>query len=82
MATAAVVLDVGARFMGQASSLTPTSSTTSASRASVEPGVPVRRTRAIPSRLIAGNTSSTSSVSPEFDRASTTSPRARRPMSP
>ena len=82
MASAAVVLEVGARFMGQASSVTPTSTTTSAWRASVEAGVPVRRISGMPSRLIAGSTASTSSVSPEFDSASTTSSRATMPMSP
>ena len=70
----------GARFIGQASSATPTSRTTSACRASVEPGVPGEEDRAgSPSRLIAGSTASTSSVSPEFDSASTTSSRASMP---
>ena len=81
-ASAAVVLDVGARFIGHASSGTLTSSTTSHWRASVETGLPVRRTIGTPSRLRGGKIARTSSVSPEFERASTTSPRATIPRSP
>src|SRR3989442_1145298 len=82
MASAAVVDDVGARFIGHASSATLTSSTTSHWRASVEPGLPVRSTIGTPSRLSGGRIASTSSVSPEFESASTTSPRATMPRSP
>jgi hypothetical protein len=82
MASAAVVLDVGARFIGQASSATPTSRITSACRASVEVGLPVRRMSCTPSRLMAGSTARTSSVSPELDRARMRSSFATMPMSP
>ena len=54
MARAAVVLEVGARFMGQASSRTPTSSTTSACRASEEAALPVRSTSGTPEPLHRG----------------------------
>ena len=82
MASAAVVEDVGARFIGHASSVTLTSRTTSDCRASVDFGWPVRRMIGTPRRLSGGRIASISSVSPEFDKASTTSPRATMPMSP
>ena len=63
--TRAVVLAVGARFSGQASSDTPTSRWTSAIRASVDFGLPVMETSFAPMRLTSGRIVTTSSVSPE-----------------
>ncbi len=81
-ASAAVVEQVGARFIGHASSGTPTSRTTSHCRASAEPGLPVISTMGTPSRLSVGTMASTSSVCPELEIARTTSPRATMPRSP
>ena len=82
MARAAVVLVVGARFMGQASSGTLMSRTISLCRASVERGLPVMSTMGTPMRLSGGRMASISSVSPELESATTTSPRATMPRSP
>ena len=72
-ARAAVVLAVGARFSGQASASTAQSRCTSATCASVDPGVPVRPIRPAPSRLTISARRTTSGVSPPYDRATTTS---------
>ncbi len=82
MASAAVVLDVGARFIGHASCGTPTSITTSQTRASGDAGCPVSSTTGTPRRFTAGRMASSSSVSPELESASTISPRASIPRSP
>jgi hypothetical protein len=65
IASAAVVLLVGARSSGQASAGTLTSRCTSPSRASVEPGRPVIVTSLLPWRLSTGSSISSSSDSPE-----------------
>ena len=64
MASAAVVLAVGTRFSGQASSDTWQSSATSAVWASVDKGFPVIATMLTPMRRIASRSLSTSCVSP------------------
>jgi hypothetical protein len=76
------VLAVGARFSGQASCDTDTSTCTSAPRASVEAGRPVMEMSGTPRRLISGTIASISGVSPENDSASTTSWRVIIPRSP
>ena len=65
IASAAVVLAVGARLSGQASAGTLTSRCTSASRASVEAGLPVMAMRRASIRLKSGRMVSSSTVSPE-----------------
>ena len=65
MASVAVVLAVGARFRGQASSATLMSRCTSAALAIVEFGLPVRDSSFAPIRLTIGRMVITSSVSPE-----------------
>ena len=82
MASAAVVLVVGARFRGQASAGTLTSRWTRPSRASVEAGFPVIETSGTPMRRMSGRMVRISAVSPEFDRASTASSRVIMPRSP
>ena len=82
IASAAVVLAVGARLSGQASSGTLTSSTAAAASARFELGAPVIVRRGTPRRFKCGTSSSSSGVSPEFDTASTTSMRVIMPRSP
>ena len=82
MARAAVVLAVGARPKGQASSATLTSMLTSAPCARVERGFPVKLIRGTPRRLISGRIRRISSVSPELDRARTRSSGVIIPRSP
>ena len=69
IAREAVVLEVGARFSGQASSVTLTSKWTSASRASSESGLPVRAMALTPSRCAAGRIERISWPLPEYDSA-------------
>ena len=78
----AVVLAVGARLSGQASWSTALSSTRSAWRASDDPARPVIATSVTPMRLIAGRMAASSSLSPELEIASTTSPGITMPRSP
>ena len=78
----AVVLEVGARFSGQASTGTLTSRCTSAMRASEEFGLPLIATSGTPWRLISGRMASSSSVSPELLSARTTSFSVIMPRSP
>ena len=73
MASAAVVLAVGTRFIGQASSVTLQSSATSAACASVDAGSPVIAISFAPSRRIVSSSWSSSAVSPLYDSATTTS---------
>ena len=82
MASAAVVLAVGASPSGQASRATLTSRVTSAARPRVESGLPVMAIRGTPRRLISGRMVRISGVSPELDRASTTSRGVIMPRSP
>ncbi len=63
-ASAAVVLAVGMRLSGHASSDTRQSSATSAAVARVDDGAPVRTMRRAPSRLMVSIRRSSSSVSP------------------
>ena len=81
-AIAAVVLAVGARFSGQASRATAASRCTSASAARRESVAPVIAMSRAPRRLTRGTIASSSSVLPEFDRASTTSSEITMPRSP
>src|SRR5574343_1493151 len=69
-ASAAGVLAVGARLCGQASCAPPASRWISASRASVDDGTPVISMPRAPWRLTAGTIRSSSSDSPELERAS------------
>ena len=82
MARVAVVLAVGARFSGQASSGTPTSSVTLAARPSVESVLPLITMSGTARRFRCGSSSTSSGVSPELDSASTASPRVIMPRSP
>src|SRR5687768_3266661 len=82
MARAAVVLAVGTRFIGQASSDTLQSSATSADCASVELTSPVRATSGAPMRFSVSSTRVSSSVSPLYDIAMTTSSAWMTPRSP
>ena len=82
MARAAVVLAVGDRPRGQASSGTPTSRITSEETARADRGLPVMAMSRSPQRLIRGSIFSTSSDSPLLDTASTTSSRMIMPRSP
>src|SRR5688572_27240993 len=82
IARAAVVLAVGTRFIGQASSDTLQSSATSADCASVELTSPVRATSGAPMRFSVSSTRVSSSVSPLYDIAMTTSSAWMTPRSP
>src|SRR5579871_109707 len=82
MAKAAVVLAVGANLKGQASFLTPTSTTISLMRAMEEWRLPVKRTTRQPMRFNRGRRVFSSSVPPLLERARTTSPLEAFPMSP
>ena len=64
-ASAAVVLAVGARLSGQASSRTRASRCTSASRASADSALPVMAISLAPRRFTSGTMSSSSSLPPE-----------------
>ena len=81
-ASAALVLAVGARPSGQASTSTAASRCTSAACASDEFSLPVSATIAAPWRLTCGVRNTSSSVSPEFDSISTTSSGVIMPRSP
>ena len=81
-ASAAVVLAVGTRFIGQASSETEQSSTTVAARASVDDVLPVIAMSVAPRRFSVSSRRVSSSVSPLCDRAITTSSRWIMPRSP
>ena len=82
MASAAVVLAVGTRFIGHASSVTLQSSATSAACASVERGSPVIAISFAPSRRMVSSSRRISSVSPLYDSATTTSSVWMTPRSP
>ena len=82
IASVAVVLAVGARLSGQASSATLTSRWTLAARARFDFGLPVIAMTGTPRRDRCGISSSTSAVSPELEIASNTSSRVIMPMSP
>ena len=81
-ARAAVVLAVGTRFRGHASARTPQSRATSALRARVDPGAPVRQTSRAPTRRMVSIRRRISFVSPLCDRATTTSSSCTTPRSP
>ena len=81
-ARAAVVLAVGERPSGQASSETEASRMMSAEMAREDFGLPVMAMSFRPSRLMIGRISSISSVSPELDRATTMSRGERIPRPP
>src|SRR3989338_7248292 len=82
MARAAVVLAVGERPIGQASSLTAAFKITSAARDRLELGLPVITMILRPSRLIMERIFKSSSVSPLLETARTTSPFIIIPRSP
>ena len=82
IANCAVVLAVGARLSGQASLATAVFKCASANRARVDSGLPVKATILAPRRLIAGAIASTSAVSPELEKAITTSLPVIMPKSP
>ena len=82
MTSAAVVLDVGARFNGQASVSTAASRCTSAACASSEVSLPVMLISGIPRRLIRGKSVRISCVLPLLERATTQSLTVIMPMSP
>ncbi len=82
MASMAVVLAVGVRFRGQASSGTVTSRVTVALRASVDSTLPVRVMSGMARRFRCGSRNSSSGLSPELDSASTTSLAVIMPRSP
>ena len=81
-ASVAVVLAVGARPSGQASASTAASRCTSAACASDDCSLPVSATILAPWRLRCGVSSTSSSVSPEFDSITTTSAGVIMPRSP
>ena len=81
-ASAAVVLAVGTRFIGQASSDTWQSSATSDACARVDVQSPVMAIMRAPSRLMVSRRRSSSSVSPLFDNATMTSSDCSTPRSP
>ncbi len=82
IASAVVVLVVGARLCGQASCSTLTSSAMSAACASEESIRPVSTINGTPSRLTCGISNRISAVSPELDSASSRSGRVIIPKSP
>ena len=77
-----MVLAVGTRFIGQASFETPQSSTTVAARASVEVVSPVMAMSVAPMRFKVSSSRVSSSVSPLYDSAITTSSGWIMPRSP
>ena len=79
---ALAVLEVGARSIGQASAGTLTSRWTSAARARLDAGRPVIVISGLPWRFSTGSSISTSSLSPEYERARTTSASVIMPRSP
>ena len=82
MTSMAVVLEVGARFSGQASRETPVSRTISEYLARDEPVLPVMEMMGNSKRLMKGSRVSSSEVSPEKDMAMQTSPSWTMPRSP
>src|SRR5437867_1885042 len=78
----AVQLAVGARLWGQASCSTAASRSTSASRASAESARPVMAINFAPRRFTSGTISSSSSLDPEYEMATNTSPLSIIPRSP
>ena len=78
----AVVLAVGTRFIGHASSAIPQSSVTSAAFASVDRADPLIAITFAPIRRIASISRISSSVSPLCDSARTTSSSRIAPRSP
>ena len=82
MASCAVVLAVGARLSGQASLSTPLSRAMSACRASDDAGLPLMAISGAPMRLSTGKMATSSSDSPLFEMASTTSTGLIMPRSP
>ena len=82
MTSMAVVLEVGARFSGQASRETPVSSTMSEYLAREEAVLPVMEMMGSSKRLMKGSRASSSEVSPEKDIAMQTSPSWTMPRSP
>src|SRR5262245_42336625 len=82
IASAAVVLAVGTRFIGHASSTTLQSIATSAACARLDEGQPVIAISRAPSRRIVSSSRRISSVSPLYDSAITTSSPWITPRSP
>jgi hypothetical protein len=82
IASAAVVLAVGTRFIGQASSATLQSRATSAAPASDDAGLPVIAISLAPNRRMVSSRWSSSPVSPLYDSATTTSSAWMTPRSP
>ena len=82
IARVAVVLAVGARFSGQASSGTLTSIATVEARPSVESTLPTSTISGTARRFRCGSRSTSSGVSPELEIATTTSVRVIIPRSP
>ena len=78
----AVVLLVGARLSGMASSLTLTSKTKSACEARYDCGLPTMATILLPRNLMSGTNTLISGVSPLFDKMTTISPSRMMPKSP
>jgi hypothetical protein len=81
-ASAAVVLAVGARLSGQASWSTPASRLDVGFRRQRRVQLPVMAISLPPSRLMSGTMVSSSSFSPEFEMAISTSSRVIMPRSP
>ena len=82
MTSCAVVLLVGARLLGMASSFTVTSSTKSACEAKYDCRLPTIATIVLPLSLIKGTSTLISGVSPLFDKMNTISPSRTMPKSP
>ena len=80
--SAAVVLEVGARFSGHASSATETKRCASDARPSVEFASPVMLINGVPRRWIRGSSKTISAEVPLFDKARTTSLDVSMPRSP
>ena len=82
IASCEAVLAVGARLSGQASRTTLVSRRASASWPRVDSGFPVTAMRRAPRRLTGGRIARISLVSPEFEKATTTSSALIMPRSP
>jgi len=82
MASAAVVLEVGARPKGQASRATPTSMTMSLARPRVDRGFPVRAMSGSSMGAMRAMSWLSSVVSPLLEMAMSTSPFVTMPRSP
>ena len=82
IASAAVVLAVGAKLSGHASFSTRTLRCESAKTAKEESGLPVRAISLAPVRLIIGTIAVSSLVSPELENATNTSCCVTMPRSP